>query len=325
MLVCYPDIKPYARHRLAVDAPHELYVEECGNPDGLPVVVIHGGPGVTGVAKNRSLFDPSQYRIILFDQRGCGRSTPYAEIEGNHTQALVADIEAIREFFDIPEWIVCGGSWGATLALLYAQNHVDRVKALLLRSTWLGRNSDIDWLYKSGANKVFPDYWEDFLHPLSSEQRHNCLQSYHQLMTSENDLLRMSAAKSWALWGSRCATLRPNVRVVEQYAEPHRAIAMTLIQTHYFVNNGFLSDNEILANAKKLRAMPGIIIHGRYDMISPLEASMSLHELWPESQLNIVRDAGHSASEPSIVDAMIRATRDLARRFSDDNNGDSRG
>ncbi|ROS01977.1 proline iminopeptidase [Sinobacterium caligoides] len=319
MLVHYPDIKPYARHRVMVDAPHELYVEECGNPDGLPVLVVHGGPGVTGVAKNRTLFDPDKYRIILFDQRGCGRSTPYAELEGNTTQALIEDMEAIRCFFAIERWVVCGGAWGATLALLYAQKFTSRVMALLLRGVFLCRRRDIAWLYQEGgASRIFPDYWEDYLQPLSASQQQNCVQSYHQLMNSENDLVRMSAAKSWALWLARCATLRPSLKVVEQYVEPHRAMALALIQTHYFLNNGFLADNEIIEAAKKLHGVPGIIIHGRYDMVSPLESAVELHRAWPESQLNIIRDAGHAGGEASIIDAMIRASRDLSQRFLDE-------
>jgi proline iminopeptidase len=318
MLVHYPDIKPYSRHRVIVGDVHELYVEECGSPEGIPVVVVHGGPGVTGVLNSRSLFDPSKYRIILFDQRGCGRSTPYAELVDNNTANLVNDIEQIRLFLGIEQWVVAGGSWGATLALLYAQQYKERVMTLLLRSVFLSRQTDLDWLYQSGASRIFPDYWEDFVRPIAPDQRENCLQAYYQLIHSENDLTRMSAAKSWALWEARCATLRPNIKTVERYSEPHRAVALALLQTHYFVNNGFIAENQILDNAKQLAGIPGIIVHGRYDMVSPLEASVSLHNLWPESQLNIVRDAGHAASEPTIVDALIRATRDISRRFLDE-------
>ncbi len=319
MMTLYPEIKSYAKHHLPVEVPHSLYIEESGNPDGLPVLFVHGGPGGGCHPKNRCFFDPEHYRIILFDQRGAGQSTPHAELLNNHSQALVHDIEAIREYLGIEQWILFGGSWGSTLSLLYAQDHPERVMALILRGVFLCRDKDLHWFYQDGASQVFPDYWEDFVHPIEKECRHDFIRAYYELLTGGNELARMGAAKAWSLWEAHCATLRPNHELIEHFGEPHAALALARIEAHYFVNKGFLEPNQILNSADKLAGIPGIIVHGRYDMICTLDNAVALHNVWPDSQLNIIRDAGHASSEPSIVDALVRATRDMIRRFRPEN------
>ncbi len=322
MMTLYPEIKPYARHRLAVEPPHELYIEECGDPAGIPVLVVHGGPGGGCDTRSRSFFDPERYRIILFDQRGAGRSTPHAELTHNNTQALITDIESIRHFLDIKQWILFGGSWGSTLSLLYAQAYPETIMGLILRGIFLCRQKDFHWFYQHGASQIYPDYWEDYLHPIAKHQRDNLIEAYYELLTGNNELARMAAAKAWSVWEGRCATLRPNHEVVEHFSDPHTALAMARIEAHYFINHAFIKPDQILKDAQKLNGIPGIIVHGRYDMICTLDNAVELHHAWPESQLNIIRDAGHSASEPSITDALVRATRDMARRFRPDDEGD---
>lgn len=316
MMTLYPEIKPYARHRLKVGAPHELYVEESGDPGGIPILFVHGGPGGGCDRKNRCFFDPEAYRIILFDQRGAGRSTPHSELENNTTTELIADIEAIREFLGIEKWILFGGSWGATLSLLYAQQYTERVMALILRGIFLCREMDIQWFYQEGASYIFPDHWEDYLHPIPKAQRNELVSAYYHVLTGDNELARMAAAKAWSLWEANCATLRPNHELVEHFGDPHTALALARIEAHYFYNKGFIEDNQILNNASKLADIPGIIVHGRYDMVCRLDNAVALHNAWPQSVLQIIRDAGHASSEPSITDALVRATRDMAKRFS---------
>ncbi|MFA7554278.1 MAG: prolyl aminopeptidase [Spongiibacteraceae bacterium] len=316
MMTLYPDIKPYLRHQLSVSAPHQLYIEECGDPDGIPVLYVHGGPGGGCGEKSRCFFDPKRYRIILFDQRGAGKSTPHAELSNNTTQDLIDDIEVIREYLGIEKWVLFGGSWGSTLSLLYAQVFPERVMALILRGVFLCRDQDLHWFYQRGASQIFPDYWEDFIEPVEKNKRDNLVAAYYDLLTGDNELARMGAAKAWSLWEARCATLRPNHDVVEHFLDPHTALAMARLEAHYFINKGFLKPNQILADAGRLAGIPGIIVHGRYDMICTLDNAVSLHNLWSDSQLNIIRDAGHSSSESSIIDALIRATRDIAHRFS---------
>lgn len=313
MLTLHPEIKPYEQHRLAVDHPHELYIEESGNPDGIPVLFVHGGPGSGCSTSNRCFFSPDHYRIILFDQRGAGHSTPHAELRENNTQALVDDIEKIRQYLDIEQWVLFGGSWGSTLSLLYAQAFPERVLGLILRGIFLCRDQDLDWLYNYGASQVFPDYWADFLQPIADDKRDDFIAAYYDLLTSDNELARMGAAKAWCVWEGRCATLRPNHNVVEHFSEPHVALAMARIEAHYFINKGFLVPNQLLDNCDKLAGIPGIIVHGRYDMVCTLDNAVALHKAWPDSQLNIIRDAGHSSSEPGITDALVSATRDMAR------------
>lgn len=315
MLTLYPDIKPNARHRLAVDPPHELYVEESGNPDGIPVLVVHGGPGGGCEDYYRRFFDAERYRIILMDQRGAGRSSPLAEFEGNTTQNLVEDMETVRSFLGISQWMLFGGSWGSTLSLVYAQTHPDRVLGLVLRGIFLCRPKDIHWFYQEGASRIFPDYWKDFLAPIPQNERGDLVSAYYQRLTSDNELEQIQAAKAWSIWEGRCATLHPNPRVVEHFGHPHVAIALARIECHYFMNNAFLEDNQIVRDAGCLKDIPGIIVHGRYDMVCPLDNAIALSEAWPEADLRIIRDAGHSASEPAIVDALMRGVDELVARF----------
>jgi proline iminopeptidase len=312
----YPDIRPYAEHRIAVDPPHELYVEESGNPNGIPVLYVHGGPGSGVEPRNRCLFDPEQYRIILYDQRGAGRSTPHAELEGNDTMALVADMERIREALGIDRWLLFGGSWGSTLSLVYAQEHPGRVRGMILRGIFLCRQQDLDWLYQNGASRLFPDFWAEFVAHVPEAEHGDILGAYHRILTGSNELARMSAAKAWCLWEARIATLRPNHDVVEHLSEPHVALGMACIAAHYFVNQGFLAPNQILERMDRIRDIQAIVVHGRYDMVCPIDNAFALCADWPEAQLQIIRDAGHSLAEVGITDALVRATQSMARQLS---------
>ena len=317
MQILYPEIKPYAEHRLEVSDIHDLYIEECGSPDGIPVVFIHGGPGGGCDTDHRRFFDPEKYRIILFDQRGCGRSTPHASLVENTSQDLINDMEAIRVSLDVDCWMLFGGSWGSTLALLYAESFPDRVTAMVLRGIFLGRDSDNTWLYQDGANNIYPDYWEDFSSHIPEDERGDLLAAYYKRLTGANELARMSSAKAWSLWEARMATLHTSHKMIEQASEPHFALSLACIEAHYFFNKCFISENQILENIDKINNIPGIIVHGRYDMICPLENAWSLHHAWPVSELHIVRDAGHSAGEAGNIDALVRATRTMAKRLED--------
>lgn len=317
MLTLYPEIKPYAEHRLAVDPPHELYVEESGNPDGIPVIVVHGGPGGGCEDYYRRFFDAERFRIILLDQRGAGRSTPLAELEGNTTPHLVADLERVRQFLGIDRWLMFGGSWGSTLSLVYAEAHPDRVLGLVLRGIFLCRPEDIHWFYQEGASRIFPDYWQDFLAPIPVKEQGDLVEAYYRRLTSANELEQIQAAKAWSTWEGRCATLHPNPRVVEHFGHPHVAIALARIECHYFINSAFLEPGQILRDADRLADIPGVIVHGRYDMVCPLDNALALRDAWPEADLRIIRDAGHSASEPAIVDTLMRACEDMADQLEE--------
>lgn len=315
MHILYPDIQPYATHSLPVDAPHVLYAEECGNPDGIPVVFLHGGPGAGFQPWNRRFFDPERYRIVLFDQRGSGRSTPHASLEGNTTQALVADIERLRNFLGIERWLVFGGSWGSTLGLCYAEAHPERVTGLILRGIFLCRDQDIRWFYQDGASHIFPDAWEEYERVIPAAERGDFISAYHRRLTGSDELARMAAAKAWSIWEGMCSTLRPSASVVDHFADPHTALSLARIECHYFVNNTFLRPGQILEEAHRLADIPGVIVHGRYDMVCPLDNAFALHKAWPQAQLQIIRDAGHSAAEPGIIDALVRATDEFARKL----------
>ena len=309
----YPDIKPYKTHQIKVDQPHVLYVEESGNPDGIPVLFVHGGPGAGCEAYHRSFFDPNVYRIILFDQRGAGRSTPHAELEGNTTQALVADMEIIREHLEINRWVLFGGSWGSTLSLVYAQSHVDRVMGLILRGVFLCRETEIDWFYQQGADRIFPDYWQDFIAPIAEAEREHLVQAYYQILTGENEIARMNAAKAWSIWEGRTATLNSNKNVIDHFGSAHTALSMARIECHYFMNSSFLEENQILNNMEKLQNIPGTIVQGRYDLICPMQSAWDLHQAWPKAELKIIADAGHSATEAGTVNALVSATDNMAK------------
>ncbi len=315
MYKLYPEIKPYATHRLPVASPHQIYIEECGNPDGLPVVFVHGGPGAGCEAYHRRFFDPNVYRIVLFDQRGCGRSTPHAELAGNTTQALVADMETIRQHLNIDRWVVFGGSWGSTLGLVYAQSHPERVQGLILRGIFLCRPHEIEWFYQQGASRIFPDYWEDYLRPIPEAERGDMVRAYYKRLTGDDEVARMAAAKAWSVWEGRAATLRPSKSVIDHFANPSTALSLARIECHYFMNDSFLEPDQILRDARRLAGIPGIIVHGRYDIVCPVENAWSLRRAWPQAQLNIIPDAGHSASEPGITDALVKATMMMANNL----------
>jgi proline iminopeptidase len=311
----YPEIKPYATHRLAVEAMHELYLEECGNPNGLPVLFVHGGPGAGCEEYHRRFFDPNVYRIILFDQRGAGRSTPHAALELNTTPHLVADMERIRAHLGIERWVLFGGSWGSTLSLVYAETHPDRVLALVLRGIFLCRPWEIRWFYQDGASHVFPDYWQDFLAPIPETERHDLLAAHYRRLTGDDEVARMSSAKAWSVWEGRAATLHPNKAVVDHFASAHTALALARIEAHYFAHHTFLEPDQILRHAYRLKPIPGVIVHGRYDMVCPLRNAWELHQAWPTATLEIVPDAGHSAAEPGIVHALVAATNHFGARL----------
>jgi proline iminopeptidase len=313
MTELFPNIHPYATHHLAVTDLHTLFVEECGNPEGIPVVFLHGGPGAGCEPYHRRFFDPERYRIILFDQRGCGRSRPHAELEENTTAHLVADIERIREHLGITGWLVFGGSWGSTLALAYAEAWPERVRGLILRGVFLCREQEIRWFYQEGAGRIFPDYWQQFLAPIPLEERHDLLSAYHRRLTGTDELARLVAAKAWSVWEGRTATLLPDPDLVDHFADTHRALGMARIECHYFLNNAFLQPNQLLAEAGRIADIPGVIVQGRYDLICPMESAWELHQAWPTSELNIISDAGHAASEPGICKALVEA----ANRFAE--------
>lgn len=318
MTPLYPEIKPYARHQLAVDDTHTLYIDESGDPDGIPVLFLHGGPGGGCGKYDRRYFDPQKYRIILFDQRGAGRSTPHAELESNNSQALVDDIEKIRAHLNVDKWVLFGGSWGSTLALLYAQSFPEYVSGMILRGIFLCRDQDLQWFYQAGADRIFPDYWADFLQPIPENERSNLIEAYYSRLTGDNELAKMAAAKAWSQWEGRCATLRPNPDVVKSFSDPHTAVSLARIEAHYFINDAFIENNQILNNVEKLEGIPGIIIHGRYDAVCPLDNAYDLHQHWQSAELHIIRDAGHSAQEPGITDALVKATMDMAKTLSGD-------
>ncbi|GHA14086.1 prolyl aminopeptidase [Oceanisphaera arctica] len=316
MRTLYPSIGAHRQQWLSVSPRHRLYVEESGNPLGIPVVLVHGGPGAGTSGEHRRFFDPECYRIILFDQRGAGQSEPHAELADNHTQALIADMEQIREALNIDSWLVFGGSWGSTLALCYAIDHPERVKGLVLRGLFLGRQQDLHWLYQpdGGAAQLFPDYYRDFLVPLEGDARH-LLSRYYRLLTSSNELARLNAARAWAIWEGRIATLLPRTDAEAYYGEAHAALALARIECHYFINNCFIEENYIIRHLEKVRNIPAVLVHGRYDAICKLGGAVSLTEHWPELMLQIVPGAGHSAFEPGIIDALVKATDQMAKEL----------
>ncbi|MFT6914826.1 MAG: proline iminopeptidase [Motiliproteus sp.] len=310
----FPEIHPYQQQHLKVDSLHSLYLEESGNPNGQPVLFVHGGPGGASSEFARRFFDPLKYRIILFDQRGCGKSTPYAELRDNTSAHLLADMEAIRLHLGIDSWLLFGGSWGSTLSLLYAQAYPERVNGLILRGIFLCRDQDIRWFYQEGANRIFPDHWKEYEAQIPLSERGDFVAAYYKRLTSGNEIARMSAAKAWSCWEARCSTLNPSNTLVSHCSEPHVALAMARIEAHYFINQAFIAPNQILDQADRISEIPAIIVHGRYDMVCPVNQALSLYELLPEAELHIVRDAGHSALEPGITDNLIKATNHFAMR-----------
>jgi proline iminopeptidase len=310
----YPEIEPYRRGRLAVSQLHELYFEESGNPEGKPVVFLHGGPGGGTEPKQRRFFDPARYRIVLFDQRGCGRSLPFASLEENTTWHLVSDIERLREHLGIQRWQVFGGSWGSTLALAYAQTHPERVAELVLRGIFLIRPEEIRWFYQAGANWIFPEAWQEFESHIPLAERGDFLRAYHARLTSPDAAVQHAAAKIWSVWEGRTSCLLPNHELIARTAGDQFSLAFARIEAHYFVHDAWLAgERALLANMAKVRGIPGVIVQGRYDVVCPVKNAWDLHLAWPEADLRIVADAGHAAGEPGTVHELVSACDRFAR------------
>ena len=309
----YPPIEPTKVQRLKVSDMHELYVEESGNPDGKPVIFLHGGPGGGTSPKHRRYFDPDIYRIILFDQRGCGQSTPYAEVRENGTWDLVADIERIREHLGIDRWMAFGGSWGATLGLAYAEKHPERVTELILRGIFLLRQREVDWLYQEGASRIFPDAWEPYRDAIPAAERGDFLQAYAKRLLSDDPAVNLPAAKAWSIWEGATSKLIPDPDFIASYGDEATTLAFARIECSYFLNKGWMDEAQLLRDAGKLKGIPGTIVQGRYDMVCPIESAWALSKAWPEADLVIVPDAGHSAYEPGISRALVAATDRFAQ------------
>lgn len=310
----YPAIEPHNKFSLPVSDLHTLYVEECGNPRGKPVVFLHGGPGGGVSANYRRFFDPAQWRVILFDQRGCGRSTPFAELEENTTWHLVADIETIRTHLGIDRWAVFGGSWGSTLALAYAQTHPERVTSLILRGIFMLRRREIEWFYQDGASRIFPDAWRHYLAAIPAEEHDDLMRAYHRRLTSDDPEVRLAAARAWSIWEGSTSKLYPDPGFAAGFGSEHFALAFARIECHYFVNGGFMQrDDQLIHNVDRIRDIPAVIVHGRYDVVCPLANAYDLYERWPEADLQIIPDAGHSAMEPGIRTALLNATDHFGR------------
>ena len=305
----YPQIEPLQSGMLDVGDGHQLYWEQCGNPEGKPVVFLHGGPGGGASPDHRRQFDPEGYNIWLFDQRGCGRSTPYASLEANTTWHLVDDIERLRALSGVEKWMAFGGSWGSTLALAYAQTYPERVTELVLRGIFLFDDQEVDWLYKEGgASAVYPDKWDEFVALIPEHERNDLVAAYRRRLTAEDNDVQLAAAKAWSKWEGETVTLLPSPETIEEFTDPHKAIAIARIENHYMANGGWLDEGQLLRGAEKLRGIPGVIVQGRHDMCTPPLAAWRLKQAWPEVALNIVPDGGHLYNEPGILDGLIRAT-----------------
>lgn len=313
MRTLYPEIEPYDHGMLDVGDGHRVYWELCGNPKGKPVVFLHGGPGGGCSPTQRRLFDPEKYRILLFDQRGCGRSTPYASLEANTTWHLVADIERLREMLGVQKWMVFGGSWGSTLALAYAETHPEHVSELVLRGIFTLRRAELLWYYQEGASWMFPDKWERFLAPIPVEERGDLMAAYRKRLTHEDPAIRLEAAKAWSLWEGETITLLPNQDYTDQFGGEHYALAFARIENHYFVHGGFFEEGQLIRDAHRLKDIPGVIVQGRYDVATPPATAWELHRAWPEAKFIMVPDAGHAFTEPGILHHLIEATDAFAK------------
>ena len=310
----YPELEPFDHGHLAVDGHHEVYYEQCGNPDGKPVVFVHGGPGGGAGAAYRRFFDPSAYRIVLFDQRGCGRSKPYASLQDNTTWHLVDDIERIREHLSIERWQVFGGSWGSTLALSYAQTHPERVTELVLRGIFMLRRKELLWFYQEGASNVFPDAWEKYLAPIPEVERGDLMSAYYRRLTSDDEQTRVEAARAWSIWEGTTSLLYQDDDKIAETGADDFAVAFARIESHYFVHGGFFeAEDQLLRGVDRVRHIPTVVVQGRYDVVCPARSAWDLQRAWPESELVIVEDAGHSAFEPGIRSALLDATDRFGR------------
>lgn len=312
----YPAIEPYSSGLLDVGDGHRVYWERSGTPGGVPAVFLHGGPGGGCSPAHRRLFDPARYDILLFDQRGCGRSLPHAELEANTTWHLVADIERLRVMCGYEHWLVFGGSWGSTLALAYAETHAERVSGLILRGIFLLRQAELDWYYQGGAAWLFPDKWEHFLGPIPAAERDNLIEAYRRRLTSDDHAAKMAAARAWAQWEGGTITLLPDPAMAEGFGEDQFALAFARIENHYFVHHGWMEEGQLLRDAGRLRDIPGTIVQGRYDSATPVRSAWDLHRAWPEAEFHLIDDAGHAYSEPGILDRLVRATDAHADRLA---------
>lgn len=306
----YPSLTPYNSGRLAVSDMHEIYFEECGNPHGQPVLLVHGGPGGGSNPTMRRFHDPDHYRIVLFDQRGCGRSTPHAELEENTTWHLVADMERLREHLGIEKWQLLGGSWGSTLSLAYAQEHPERVSELILRGIFTLRRAEVQWFYQEGCNWLYPDAYEAYQAPIPPDERGDMLNAYYKRLTGDDRKKQLEAARAWSVWEGSTLSLLEDPSRIGQFAQEDFALAFARIECHYFVNNGFFEqDGQLIANAGRLKDIPGVIVHGRYDVVTPLKSAWDLARNWPGSKLKIVPDSGHAMTESGIIHELVAATR----------------
>jgi proline iminopeptidase len=313
----YPPIEPYQTGMLQVSELHQVYFEVSGNPSGKPVVILHGGPGGGSQPIYRQYFDPSQWRIVQFDQRGCGQSTPHAELRENTTWDLVADIETVRSHLDIEQWVVFGGSWGSTLALAYSQTHPQRCLGLILRGIFMLRQKELRWFYQEGASYIFPDTWDDYLQPIPLEERHDLIAAYYKRLTSADLHIRRAAARAWSVWEASTSKLYPDPDLMAKLAEEQFADAFARIECHYFVNKGFFqSDEQLLQHVDRIRHLPAVIVQGRYDVVCPMITAWELHQAWPEAKFRVIPDAGHSMTEPGIRKALIEASDHFAHDHS---------
>lgn len=309
----YPPIQPYKTGMLPVSDLHTIYFEEVGNPEGKPVVFLHGGPGGGIIPIYRQYFDPKKWRVVLFDQRGCGRSTPHAELNQNTTWDLVADIEKLRVHLGIKNWAVFGGSWGSTLALTYSQTHPESCTGLILRGIFMVRPKEIRWFYQEGASNIFPDAWEDYLKPIPETERDDLVGAYYKRLTSDDRSIRLAAAKAWSIWEASTSKLIQDPKLMAEFASGHFADAFARIECHYFINDCFFDqDNQLLKNIDRIRQIPGAIVQGRYDVVCPMQSAWELHRAWPEAEFIVIPDAGHSMTEPGIRSALIEITDKFA-------------
>lgn len=308
----YPPVEPYDRGLLDVGDGHQIYWELCGNPDGIPAVFLHGGPGGGCGPSHRRLFDPERYRVLLFDQRGCGRSTPHACLDANTTWDLVSDIERLRAMVGAEKWLTFGGSWGSTLALAYAETHPERVSALVLRGIFTLRKFELDWYYQSGASMLFPDKWERFLAPIPEAERGDMIAAYRRRLTGDDRAEQIEAAKAWSVWEGETITLLPDPSIVGQHGDDDYALAFARIENHYFTHAGWLDEGQLIRDAGRLKDIPGVIVQGRYDVATPAVTAFDLSRAWPQAAFHLVDDAGHAFSEPGILDRLVRATDDFA-------------
>ena len=304
----YPPIEPYDHGFLDTGDGHRVYWELCGNPSGKPAVFLHGGPGGGCSPEHRRLFDPARYCIILFDQRGCGRSTPHASLDNNTTWNLVADMEKLRQLIGVEQWLVFGGSWGSSLALAYAQTHPARVSALIVRGIFTLRRAELLWYYQEGASWLFPDLWEEYLAPIPLAERSDMMAAYRRRLTGDDEAVKLAAARAWSLWEARTITLLPSRELEDHHGDDSYALAFARIENHYFVNEGFLEEGQLLRDAHRLADIPGVIVQGRYDVATPARTAWDLSKAWPNASLQIIPDAGHAFSEAGILRALLAAT-----------------